>query len=204
MTVTVAICTWNRCDSLKLTLEQLTHLKVPAGVELGAAGRQQQLHGPDRQRLSRIRQPPPDSGAARNASRPIVCSQPRDPGGSGHLHSLDRRRCDRRSGMARDHPGDVRARECRLGVRYVRTRMAGQPARVVRRALSGLFRGAGLRPEVIHRDRFDNHHFTDSTAPAAGAPRSTWVAFERSLASRALKAASEKTSTCSTARSRRR
>jgi glycosyltransferase involved in cell wall biosynthesis len=30
MTVTIAICTWNRCESLRLTLEQLTKLRVPA------------------------------------------------------------------------------------------------------------------------------------------------------------------------------
>lgn len=33
MHLTVAICTWNRCDMLRQTLEQLTQLRVPAGVE---------------------------------------------------------------------------------------------------------------------------------------------------------------------------
>jgi glycosyltransferase involved in cell wall biosynthesis len=32
MMVSVAICTWNRCESLRLTLEQLTRLRIPAGT----------------------------------------------------------------------------------------------------------------------------------------------------------------------------
>jgi glucosyl-dolichyl phosphate glucuronosyltransferase len=31
--VTVAICTWNRCDLLRQTLEQMTRLLIPAGLE---------------------------------------------------------------------------------------------------------------------------------------------------------------------------
>jgi glycosyltransferase involved in cell wall biosynthesis len=33
MHVTVAICTWNRCSLLAQTLERLTHLRVPSGLE---------------------------------------------------------------------------------------------------------------------------------------------------------------------------
>jgi hypothetical protein len=32
--VTIAVCTWNRCDQLRKTLEQMTRLRVPAGVSL--------------------------------------------------------------------------------------------------------------------------------------------------------------------------
>ena len=31
--VTVAICTWNRCELLRQTLEQMTHLLIPIGLE---------------------------------------------------------------------------------------------------------------------------------------------------------------------------
>jgi glycosyltransferase involved in cell wall biosynthesis len=33
LTVTVAICTWNRSDALRLTLEQFTKMRVPQGIE---------------------------------------------------------------------------------------------------------------------------------------------------------------------------
>jgi glycosyltransferase involved in cell wall biosynthesis len=33
MRITVAVCTWNRCHLLKQTLEQMTKLSIPAGVE---------------------------------------------------------------------------------------------------------------------------------------------------------------------------
>jgi glucosyl-dolichyl phosphate glucuronosyltransferase len=33
MTATVAICTWNRCEALAVTLDHFTRLRVPAGVE---------------------------------------------------------------------------------------------------------------------------------------------------------------------------
>jgi glycosyltransferase involved in cell wall biosynthesis len=33
MRITVAICTWNRCELLRQTLEQMTRLLVPAGLE---------------------------------------------------------------------------------------------------------------------------------------------------------------------------
>jgi glycosyltransferase involved in cell wall biosynthesis len=33
MRVTVAICTWNRCELLRQTLEQLTHVAVPHGID---------------------------------------------------------------------------------------------------------------------------------------------------------------------------
>lgn len=33
MRLTVATCTWNRCELLRQTLEQLTHMTVPPGVE---------------------------------------------------------------------------------------------------------------------------------------------------------------------------
>ncbi len=33
MQLTVAICTWNRCELLQQTLEQMTRLKIPVGVE---------------------------------------------------------------------------------------------------------------------------------------------------------------------------
>ena len=31
--VSVVICTWNRCRLLRLTLEQMTHLEIPSGVD---------------------------------------------------------------------------------------------------------------------------------------------------------------------------
>ena len=33
LTLTAAICTWNRCESLRLTLEGFTHLRVPADTK---------------------------------------------------------------------------------------------------------------------------------------------------------------------------
>jgi len=33
MTVTVAICTWNRCEALAVTLDHLTRLRIPAGID---------------------------------------------------------------------------------------------------------------------------------------------------------------------------
>jgi glucosyl-dolichyl phosphate glucuronosyltransferase len=33
MTATVAICTWNRCEALAVTLDHLTRMRIPAGVE---------------------------------------------------------------------------------------------------------------------------------------------------------------------------